>query len=140
MIRYELICEAGDTFEAWFRDSADYDSQEAKGQLICPHCATSVVSKAVMAPAVLRGRGHEREARAAMADLAAKARDHIAKNYDYVGESFAEEARAIHEGEAQERLIWGEAKPEEAKALVDDGVPVAPLPAPFAPTPPRKVN
>ncbi len=140
MIRYELICEAGDTFEAWFRDSADYDAQEAKGQLLCPHCGISQVTKAVMAPAVLRGRGAERETRAAMAEMAAKARDHIAKNYAYVGDKFADEARAIHEGEAQERLIWGEAKPEEAKALIEDGVPVAPLPAEIAPTPPRKVN
>jgi hypothetical protein len=140
MIRYELICEAGDRFEAWFRDSADYDAQEAKGQLMCPHCATSKVSKAIMAPAVLRGRSQEREVRAAMTEMATKARDHIAKNYDYVGDKFADEARAIHDGEAQERLIWGEAKPEEAKALIEEGVPVAPLPAELAPTPPRKVN
>jgi hypothetical protein len=140
MIRYELRCEADDTFEAWFRDSADYDLQEAKGQLMCPHCGTAKVAKAIMAPAVLRGRAVERETRAAVLEMAAQARAHIQKNYDYVGDKFVDEARAMHDGDVELRPIWGEAKPEEAKALIEDGAPVAPLPPELAPAPPRKIN
>jgi hypothetical protein len=140
MIRYDLRCENGDGFEAWFRNSADYDDQSAKALVTCPHCGSTAVEKAVMAPAVLRGRSREREARAMMMEFAAKARDHIARNYDYVGDSFVDEARAMHDGEAEHRPIWGEAKPDDARALIEEGAPVAPLPEPFAPTPPRKVN
>jgi hypothetical protein len=140
MIRYELECADGDRFEAWFRNSADYDEQEAQGLLMCPHCGTAKVGKAVMAPAVLRGAAKEREARAALREIAAKSREHIAKNYAYVGDKFADEVRAMSEGEAEQRLVWGEAKPEEAKALIEEGAPVAPIPPGFAPPKPDEVN
>ncbi len=141
MIRYQLHCDQGDGFEAWFRSSADYDSQAAEGQIVCPHCGSTAVEKAPMAPAVRTSRGREQRAeRAQVMAMAAKVREHIRDNFDYVGERFAEEARKIHSGEIADRPIWGEAAPEEARALIEEGAPVAPLPPGFAPTPPRKLN
>jgi hypothetical protein len=140
MIRYALVCDNEDEFEAWFRSSADYDVQETKGLLECPHCGSKSVRKAPMAPAVARKDRDRAPSREEFQQFAAKVRSHIKETHDYVGESFADEARKMHEGDADHRPIWGEAKAEEAKALVEEGVPVAPLPAPFAPTPPRKVN
>lgn len=140
MIRYELRCENEDGFEAWFRNSADYDDQAARGLIACPHCGSAAVEKAVMAPAIVRTRGQESKARKAFLEAAAKVRAHIQETHDYVGEGFVAEARAMHDGEAEHRPIWGEAKPEEAKALIEEGAPVAPLPPILAPTPPRKVN
>jgi hypothetical protein len=139
MIRYALICENDDEFEAWFASSADYDRQAAAGLVECPFCAATTVRKAVMAPAVAR-RDRPGSERATFEKLAAKVRAHIRDTHDYVGERFAAEAQAMHEGETPHRPIWGEAKPDEAKSMIEEGLPVAPLPAPFAPTPPRKLN
>jgi hypothetical protein len=139
MIRYSLICENEDEFEGWFASSADYDQQEARGQVECPICATTTVRKAPMAPAIAKRRGQD-DPRKAMAKLARDVQAHIRDTFDYVGERFADEARAIHDGDAKDRPIWGEATKAEAERLSDDGIPVAPLPAPFAPVPPRKVN
>jgi len=135
MIRYALTCPNDDQFEGWFASSDDYDAQEAGGRIECPVCGSAEVRKAPMAPAVARSRESDTPAA-----LAAKVRRHIQEKFDYVGESFADEARAIHDGDAPDRPIWGEATPDEAKSLVEDGVPVAPLPAPLAPVPPRKLN
>ena len=142
MIRYDLRCEKGDAFEAWFSAIADYDAQAAKGLVQCPHCGSTRIEKAPMAPAIVRSRktseaGEERKVAMAMA---AEVRAHIRDNFDYVGPRFPEEARKIHEGEIEHRHIWGEATPEEAKALAEEGVPVAPLPPELAPTPKTKVN
>ena len=71
-------------------------------------------------------------------EFARNARDHVARNFDYVGDRFADEARSMYYGEADSRPIWGEATPEESKALTDEGVPAAPLPKAFAPQPPRQ--
>ena len=136
MIRYALTCENDDAFEGWFDSSADYDAQEARGLVECPVCASKVVRKAPMAPAVGRSKS-EADMRAAMVR---EVRSHIREKFDYVGDGFAHEARAINDGDAPDRPIWGEATPAEAKALADEGLPVSPLPAPFAPTPPRKLN
>lgn len=136
MIRYALTCENDDEFEGWFASSADYDDQETRGIVECPVCGSKVVRKAPMAPAVGRSKA-EAASRAAMVE---QVRSHIREKFDYVGTGFAEEARAINDGDAPDRPIWGEATPAEAKALADEGLPVAPLPAPFAPTPPRKLN
>lgn len=133
MIKYALICENEDEFEGWFDSSAAYDEQEAKGLVSCPICASAKVRKAPMAPAVARNRE-------SAAEIAAKVRAHIRDSFDYVGDSFADEARAIHEGDAPDRPIWGEATPDEAKAMAEEGLPVAPLPAPLAPVSPRKLN
>ncbi len=134
MIRYALTCENDDAFEGWFASSADYDAQEARGLVECPVCGSKLVRKAPMAPAVGRGKS-ESEGRAAIVE---KVRNHIREKFDYVGPGFADEARAINDGDAPDRPIWGEATPEEAQSLVADGLPVTPLPAPFAPTPPGK--
>lgn len=136
MIRYALVCNQDHEFEGWFGSSADYDKQSEQGLLSCPVCASAEVGKAPMAPAVSRARGED----VSPADMIAKVRAHIREKFDYVGERFADEARAIHEGEAPDRPIWGEATPAEAQAMKEEGLPVAPLPAPLAPVPPRKLN
>ena len=141
MIRYALICDAAHEFEAWFSSSADYDKQAEAGLVECPHCGSLEVRKAVMAPAVSTSRKQEARAESeALKQAASKVRAHIRKNFDYVGDDFAAEARAMHAGDKPERLIYGEASAEESRSLAEDGVPVAPLPAPFAPTPPKKAN
>lgn len=133
MIKYALTCTNDDDFEGWFDSSAAYDDQEARGLITCPVCGSAQVRKAPMAPAVARTRE-------GAAEIAARVRAHIRDTFDYVGDGFAKEARAIHDGDAPDRPIWGEATPDEAKSMADDGLPVAPLPAPLAPVPPRKLN
>ncbi|HXV01578.1 MAG TPA: DUF1178 family protein [Caulobacteraceae bacterium] len=130
MIRYALACQAGHEFEGWFAASADYDVQSAAGDLACPVCDSREVGKQIMAPAVTGGRNP------AMSRMMSQVRAHVEANFDYVGDRFAAEARQIHAGEAEVRGIYGEASPAEVKALVADGVPVAPLP----PAAPRKTE
>ena len=131
MIRYALRCSDAHQFESWFQSAAAFDTLSDAGRLSCPVCGGSSVEKAVMTPQVQAGR--EPLSREAML-AALKAR--IESESQYVGPAFATEARAIHEGEAPARSIYGEARPEEARALIEDGIPVAPLP--FMPA--RKVN
>ncbi|MCW5723412.1 MAG: DUF1178 family protein [Maricaulaceae bacterium] len=141
MIRYALICDDAHEFEAWFSDSAAYDNQSGAGLVECPHCGTTQVRKAVMAPAVAPSRRQAADPARAAREIAGKVRAHIRNNFDYVGDRFADEARAIHAGEKPApRGIYGETTPEQAKQLADDGVPCSPLPAPFAPAPPKKAN
>jgi hypothetical protein len=141
MIRYDLRCQNGDEFDAWFGSMADYDAQAAKGLIQCPHCGSTHVEKAPMAPAVRTSRGNEAQKERAVAmAMAKKVREHIKDNFDYVGDKFAEEARKMHEGETPERAIWGEATPEEARELAEEGIPASPLPPELAPTPDRKLN
>ncbi|MGE0045403.1 MAG: DUF1178 family protein [Hyphomonadaceae bacterium] len=141
MIRYDLRCSKGDEFEAWFASIADYDAQEAKGLIECPHCGSKHVTKAPMAPAVIgTKKSKAREERKVAMAMAAEVKKHIADNFEHVGARFPDEARKMHEGEIEHRLIWGEATPEEAKQMAEEGLPVAPLPSELAPTPPRKVN
>jgi hypothetical protein len=140
MIRYALLCEHDHDFEGWFGASADYDDQLARGFLECPVCGSKAVRKAIMAPAVsgTKAQGGPEsappQAREMMMQAAQAVRRHVEDNFDYVGDAFAREARAIHEGKSEERGIYGEASGAEVKKLVDDGVPVAPLP----PGPPKK--
>jgi hypothetical protein len=141
VIRYDLRCSNGDEFDAWFGSIADYDKQAASGLIECPHCASTKIEKAPMAPAVRSARKQEaRKERAVAMAMAAKVREHIKENFDYVGPNFAEEARKMHDGETQKRPIWGEATPEEAKALAEEGIPAAPLPPELAPKPDKKLN
>jgi len=142
MIRYDLRCANGDEFEAWFGSIAEYDRQAAAGLVECPHCGSKHVEKAPMAPAVVTGRAKEaRKERAVAMEMAAKVREHIKDNFDYVGDSFADEARKMHSGESEERAIWGEATPEQARELAEEGIPAAPLPPELAPpTAPKKLN
>ena len=142
MIRYDLRCANGDEFEAWFGSIADYDKQAQAGLVECPHCGSKHVEKAPMAPAVVTGRAKEaRGERAVAMAMAAKVREHIKENFDYVGDKFADEARKMHSGESEERAIWGEATPEQARELAEDGIPASPLPPELAPVAaPKNVN
>ncbi len=142
MIRYALACEDCDAaFEAWFASSDAYDAQAKRKLVACPDCDGRKVAKQIMAPAVRPSGKAASPATddAAMARaFARKAREHVAENFDYVGDAFAEEARAMFYGERDERAIWGETTPEEREALKEEGVPALPLPAPFAPKVPKR--
>lgn len=129
MIRYQLRCDAEHEFEGWFRSGADYDAQAADGLLECPACGSTAIRKAIMAPAIARRRaGRKDAAREVIEQAAARAREYIHKNFDYVGDRFPEEARKIHYGEVKERNIYGEATGDEVKTLVEEGVSIAPMP------------
>lgn len=135
MIRYALRCDHDHAFEAWFGSSTDYDDQEARGLVECPFCASHAIRKQIMAPAVktseMASAAPEPDAHATqtmMMEALGKVRAYVEDNFDYVGDAFANEARAIHEGRSEERGIYGEATPAEVKRLAEDGVPVAPLP------------
>jgi hypothetical protein len=142
MIRYALTCELDHAFEGWFAASADFDDQQSRGLMECPVCGSKAVRKQIMAPAVAgtkaKGAPDPAPARmqAMMMEAMGKVRRHVEENFDNVGDGFAKEARAIHEGKAEERGIYGQATPKEVRALVGDGVPVAPLP----PEPPKKTE
>lgn len=132
MIRYDLRCDQGHAFDGWFRDSDGFDKLRSAGQVACTQCGSVRVEKALMAPGVAlkpdarpEGLRTPRDPRKAALEAM---RQHVEKNSDYVGMSFATEARAIHEGQAPERAIHGEAKLEDAKKLLEDGIAVAPLP------------
>jgi hypothetical protein len=154
MIRYNLRCESGHAFESWFQSSSAYETQEKRKLVSCPVCGSSSVERAIMAPQVVSRKGREssvpapvapaptpatevaapastpllmaqeRELRAKLKEL----RDHIVKNADNVGEQFPSEARKMHYGDIEHRPIYGEASPEEARELIDEGVEVTPLP------------
>ena len=138
MIRYALACAHGHEFEGWFGSSADFDDQAARGLLECPLCASKAVRKQIMAPAVVGARKNVQDEGAAKAQVMMEAmgrlRRHVEANFDDVGDAFAREARAIHEGKSEDRGIYGQASPQEVRELVEDGIPVAPLP----PEPPKK--
>ncbi len=141
MIRYALSCDHEHEFEGWFGSSGDYDDQAARGLIACPICGSTGVRKQIMAPAVAgtKRRGSEPSAasmQAMMMEAAGRIRAHVEANFDDVGDTFAREARAIHEGRAEERGIYGQATPKEVRDLVEDGVPVAPLP----PEPAKKTD
>lgn len=144
VIRYALQCDAAHGFEAWFGSSSDYDDQSARGLIECPFCGSHGVKKQIMAPAVSGTKRDEAspetaaKMRSMMTRMAREVRSHVEQNFDYVGDTFAREARAIHEGTTEKREIYGEATPAEVRALKEDGVPVAPLPS--APPDPAKVN
>ena len=158
MIRYALRCEHDHAFESWFSDSSAYEQQVRRKLVSCPVCNSVKVQKAIMAPRIVGKKGRERAEPApapspAQADTPAvpdtqpagatplmmtqerelraklkELRDHIVKNADNVGERFPNEARKMHYGEIEHRPIYGEASPDEAKALIDEGVEVSPLP------------
>lgn len=160
MIVFDLTCkDAGHVFEIWFGSTADYEDQKARGLVTCPYCGSADVGKAVMAPNVAaKGNSNTNsaanirdEAGAVTAEIPAAAnfpspaqfKDMVAKlaqvqakmleGSDYVGTRFAEEARSMHLGEQEVRSIHGQTSAEEARALIEEGVPVAPLPLPVAP-------
>jgi hypothetical protein len=149
MIRYSLQCERGHAFESWFQSSSTYESQEKLKLVTCPACGSAKVERAIMAPQIVSKKGRdiaapapapstevtapsstpllmaqERELRAKLKEL----RDHIVKNADNVGERFPNEARKMHYGDIEHRPIYGEASPDEARSLIEEGVEVSPLP------------
>lgn len=139
MIKYALVCEHEHGFEGWFGSSSDYEDQQGRGLVECPVCGSHHVQKQIMAPAVAGTKAQlgvaadaPRPAREMMMQAMGKMRQLVEENFDYVGDAFATEARAIHEGRSEDRGIYGEASPQEVRALVEDGVNVAPLP-PAAP-------
>lgn len=133
MIRYDLTCPAGHTFDSWFQSAEAFDALRAARHLSCAICGAAGVEKRIMAPAVRPARktGEKPKLKEPASDLEAamaEMRRQIEENSDYVGMNFATEARRMHEGEIDERAIYGEAKAEDARALLEDGIPVAPLP------------
>ena len=153
MIRYNLRCERGHAFESWFQSSSAYESQEKRKLVNCPVCGSAKVERAIMAPQIVskKGRASAEPVAAAPAEAAAPAsapastpllmaqerelraklkelREHIVKNADNVGERFPNEARKMHYGDIEHRPIYGEASPDEARALIEEGVEVTPLP------------
>jgi hypothetical protein len=135
VIVYSLNCPKGHAFEGWFKDSAAYDAQASDGKLVCPVCDSHKIEKAPMAPSLPSAVGERKNAPAAASDELRKMRrfmtglrKYVEDNADYVGPRFPEEARKIHYGEIEERHIYGEASPEEARELIEEGVDVAPLP------------
>jgi hypothetical protein len=133
MIVFDLQCgDGGEIFEAWFSSNADYDRQREGGLVLCPFCQSANVTKAPMAPSVPK-----KSSEAPLARLAAMQAE-ILKESRWVGDKFAETARAIHSGEAEREQVHGQATLEQAKSLVDEGIPVAPLPLPVVP--PNQVN
>jgi hypothetical protein len=135
VIRFSLICEKAHEFEGWFRSNDDFETQRKRGFVDCPHCASTKVEKALMAPAVSTSRKQEKIAlamgeqqRRVMAEMKAFA-ERVKSDADYVGDRFAEEARKIHFGEADARGIYGEATLDEARSLAEDGVEFLPLPS-----------
>ena len=142
MIRYALRCEHAHRFEGWFASSAAFDSQQQRGDLACPACGSSAVEKTIMAPAVSGARTADASSEAeepvpvaanlpetgeAIAILR-KLRRHLTENADNVGPRFPEEARKIHYNEAEKRGIYGQATPDEARALKEEGIEFHPLP------------
>jgi len=145
MIRFALKCEENHQFESWFKSGESFEQLKASALVTCPDCGSADVEKAIMAPQVVPGRAAATQpvpmhaltapsspAEKAMIELKRK----VQENSEYVGNEFVREARAIHDGDAPERSIYGEASAEDARRLVEDGVPVAPLP--FLPV--RKAN
>jgi hypothetical protein len=151
MILYSLQCTRGHAFESWFQSSSAYDAQVKRQLVSCPACGSVRVAKAIMAPQIVSKRrregavpapasvaevtapapastplllAQERELRAKLREL----REHIVKNADNVGERFPNEARKMHYGDIEHRPIYGEASPDEARALIEEGVEVSPLP------------
>ena len=141
MIRYSLACVGEHEFEAWFSNSAAYDTQRKKKLVECPVCGSHDVRKQIMSPAIRDSgskSGREKSPEAVAAKMAGEIRRKIAETHDYVGDRFADEARSMYYGEVEHRPVWGEVTPDVAQELVEEGVPAMPIPKPFAPDPPRR--
>lgn len=147
MILYALNCSRDHDFEAWFRNSDAFDKQAAKGIVACPHCGDTEIRKAIMAPRIGKGRKGAESAPPPTSETPAKPlppgthvmapqigemlqelRRNVEDNCDYVGDRFAEEARRIHYGEAEQRGIYGEATDSDAEALSEEGIDVGRIP------------
>ena len=135
MIRFGLICSNDHEFDGWFGSNDDFDRQLEMGLLECPVCATKVVTKSLMTPAVGKKSNQETTPVLASSGMPAEVmeklrelRDHVVANADDVGSEFPEEARKIHYGEAEARGIYGQANRQEVEELLEEGVEILPLP------------
>ena len=148
MIHYQLLCSQTHEFDGWFKDSAEFDRQAKRGLVECPACGDTKVGRALMTPAVAKRNAPSRSEPqteppqppppapvsvggrmpAHMFAMLRQLRAEVEKSCDYVGPDFAEEARKMHRGEVDPHGIYGEATPEEAEALADEGIEVASLP------------
>jgi hypothetical protein len=158
MIRYSLVCDDKHEFDVWFKNAADYDKQKKRKLVTCPACGSSKVEKALMTPSLGRGAKKGARAEAPSAESATaetpmpvptenktpvammspqerefrtklkELRDHLTKNAENVGGKFPEEARKMHYGEKEHRSIYGEASPQDAKELAEEGIEFHPLP------------
>lgn len=142
-MRFALKCDHEHSFESWFQSNDAFDKLVLRGLIECPVCGSTDVAKELMAPKIRSSRKaalpvsveQASDVPAPMAspdpevaEAIQKLKTHVEKNSDYVGDTFAKEARAMHEGDKPQRAIHGEAKPEEARKLIEDGVPALPLP------------
>ncbi len=140
MIHYDLICDMGHAFDGWFRNSAAFDEQAGKGLVACSVCGSAKVDKQLMAPGIpVKANRRDAPAKkmvagpvdpklAQLMQMMREMRRHVEENAENVGERFAEEARKIHYEETEHRGIYGQASPDEAKALIEEGIVVHPLP------------
>ncbi|WP_116132180.1 DUF1178 family protein [Tropicimonas sp. IMCC34043] len=138
MIKYSLICAEKHRFDSWFASAAGFDSLKAAGMVSCAVCGSTSVEKAIMAPSVRSGEPAAEPAATPQHPLSepsspveralAELRRHVEATSDYVGGDFARMAREMHNGEAPERAIRGEADLQQARSLLEDGVPITPLP------------
>ena len=145
MIQFTLKCANDHRFDSWFQSGVAFDKLHAAGMVSCSVCGSTTVDKAMMAPWVGTEDAPETPKKPSLSAPASPAeqalselRKYVEKNSDYVGRNFASEARAIHTGDAPARPIWGETTAEERDALREEGVQALPLPAPFAPKPPKR--
>jgi hypothetical protein len=138
MIVFDLRCRTdGEIFEGWFASSADYSQQIERGLVQCPFCGSAQIEKAPMAPRVSRTGGGQADPSHALAQLA-ELQEKLLSNSEWLGDELPEKARAMHLGEVERRPVHGKATPEETQSLIDEGVPLLPLPFPVVP--PRQVN
>ena len=131
MIKYNLKCENNHNFDAWFSDSSNFEEQNKKNLIFCPKCNSTTIEKNIMAPNI--GSKKQSYINALKIEknyekIIKNVRKHVEKNFEYVGDKFADEARAIHYGEKEEREIYGETSVEEAVDLIEEGVDVSPIP------------
>ena len=131
MIKYSLRCESDHVFEAWFSDSESFEKQNKKNLISCLTCSSTKIKKDIMAPRISSGkqktnRLNQKKDKIEM--ILNKVRKHVESNFDYVGDKFADEARAIHYGEKKEREIYGETSIDDAVELIEEGINVEPLP------------
>ena len=133
MINYTLKCDQNHTFDSWFKSAEAFEMLVKKSMVVCSECGSTKITKAIMAPSVSTSRKKdnkppELEKKSKLKNDILKLKKKIEANSEYVGNNFANEARSMYLGETPERSIYGEAKTDDAKKLIDDGIPVMPLP------------
>lgn len=140
MIRYDLVCDKGHEFDGWFSDSASYDKQAKHGLVSCTYCGITKIQKQIMSPSIPSKSNNKPETAvrvtaglvdpraAAMMQMMRDYRKHVMENSENVGDRFVDEARKIHFKEVKERAIYGNASADDAKALIEEGIDVHPIP------------